>query len=114
MTSYWNVLHKLESKSDLNSLGKFAFSQCTFPFEGGEDTEVKACHAYFFSYSFQFKLFVLESLMANFVNHCRILLLSQNIPGPLDRSLQVIISGCLPKDDFRNWLEALFFLGNQK
>lgn len=62
----------------------------------------------------QSKPVIWAALTVNFVNHSGILLLSQNIPGPLGMSLQVIAPGCLPKDDLENWLEALLFPSYQK
>ena len=71
--------------------------------EWSEDTEVKMCHAYFFSYHSQSKLGMWTVLTVNSVNHSGIWLLSQNIPGLSRRSLQVIASRCLPRDDLENW-----------
>lgn len=57
---------------------------------------------------------VRAALAVNLVKHLGIWLLSQNVPGPSVRTLQVIAPGCLPKDGLENWSGALLFPSYQK
>lgn len=62
----------------------------------------------------QCKPVIRAPLAVNLVKHLGIWLLSQNIPGPSVRTLQVIVPGCVPKDGLENWLGASLFPSYQK